>query len=156
MSLLFKHTRNRGKKRRCDDCRVIVLRDLHRREQKRTHWTCGCYKGLCKFPNRFGRAEFMIGPRRRDVDTIIECQRQSCGLNDVHFHSAGINFTMEAASVFVVRHNGRWIRIRSRPFEPERMTTDIAWMQIKEGVTPEEAYRKWFERQRKISRTLQQ
>lgn len=63
---------------------------------------------------------------------------------------------MEDAFVFVVRHNGRWFRIRSRPFEPERMTTDIAWMQIKEGLTPEDAYRIWFERQRKISHLLQQ
>jgi len=36
------------------------------------------------------------------------------------------------------------------------MTTDIAWIQIKEGVSPEEAYRRWFEKQRKISHVLQQ
>jgi len=57
---------------------------------------------------------------------------------------------------FIVRFNGKWLRIRPRPFEPERMTTDIAWMQIKENITAEEAYRRWFERQRKISRLLQQ
>ena len=34
------------------------------------------------------------------------------------------------------------------------MTTDVAWIQIKEGVTPEEAYRRWFELQRRISRVL--
>ena len=63
---------------------------------------------------------------------------------------------MESTFVFIVRHNGRWLRICSRPFEPERMTTDIAWMQIKEGIGAEEAYRKWFEQQRKISHLLQQ
>jgi hypothetical protein len=36
------------------------------------------------------------------------------------------------------------------------MSTDVAWIQIKEKVSPEEAYRKWFELQRKISRLLQQ
>jgi hypothetical protein len=36
------------------------------------------------------------------------------------------------------------------------MTTDIAWLQIKEGLTPEQAYKKWFELQRKISRLLLQ
>jgi len=36
------------------------------------------------------------------------------------------------------------------------MTADIAWIQIKEKVSAEEAYRRWFERQRKLSRLLQQ
>ena len=57
-------------------------------------------------------------------------------------------------STFLVRYNGNWIQIHSRPFEPERMTTDIAGMQIKDGVSPEEAYRRWFELQRRISRVL--
>jgi hypothetical protein len=34
------------------------------------------------------------------------------------------------------------------------MTTDVAWMQIKEDISPEEAYRRWFELQRRISRVL--
>lgn len=34
------------------------------------------------------------------------------------------------------------------------MTTDVAWIQIKEEVGPEEAYRRWFEKQRRISRVL--
>jgi hypothetical protein len=61
---------------------------------------------------------------------------------------------MDSTSVFLVRYNGNWVQIHSRPFEPERMTTDVAWIQIKEGVTPEEAYRRWFELQRRISRVL--
>ena len=61
---------------------------------------------------------------------------------------------MESPSVFLVRYNGQWVKIHSRPFEPERMTTDIAWAQIKDGVSPEEAYRLWFEKQRRISRVL--
>ena len=62
---------------------------------------------------------------------------------------------MEEQTV-LVRYNGRWVRIRTRPFEPERKTTDIAWLQIKEGLTAAEAYRKWFKQQRDISRVLQQ
>lgn len=58
--------------------------------------------------------------------------------------------------VYLVRYNGKLMTIRTRPFEPERMSTDIAWIQIKEEVPPEEAYRKWFEIQRRISRLLQQ
>ena len=61
---------------------------------------------------------------------------------------------MEQTSIFIVRYNGNFIQIHSRPFEPERMTTDVAWMQIKEGISPEEAYRRWFELQRRISRVL--
>ena len=34
------------------------------------------------------------------------------------------------------------------------MTTDVAWIQIKEEVGSEEAYRRWFEKQRRISRVL--
>lgn len=61
---------------------------------------------------------------------------------------------MEATAL--VRYNGRWIEIKPKPYEPERMTTDVAWIQIKEGIGADEAYRKWFEKQRKISRFFQQ
>jgi hypothetical protein len=57
---------------------------------------------------------------------------------------------------YLVRFQNRWYEINPKPFEPERMTTDIAWIQIKEGGTPESAYRKWFETQRKLSRFFQQ
>lgn len=57
---------------------------------------------------------------------------------------------------YLVRFQGKWFEIEAKPYEPERMTADIAWTQIKERVTAEEAYRRWFERQRKLSRLLQQ
>ena len=63
---------------------------------------------------------------------------------------------MDKQSVFLVRYMHKWKWIRIKSFEPERMSTDVAWIQIKENVSPEEAYRIWFERQRKISRVLQQ
>jgi hypothetical protein len=57
---------------------------------------------------------------------------------------------------FLVRYQGRWIEIKPRPYEPERMTTDIAWLQIKQGLSVVDAYRTWFETQRKLSRLLSQ
>ena len=57
---------------------------------------------------------------------------------------------------YLVRYQGKWIEIQPKEYEPERMTTDIAWIQIKEELSPQDAYRKWFEAQRKISRFLQQ
>lgn len=58
--------------------------------------------------------------------------------------------------MYLVRYQGRWFTITPKPFEPERMTTDVAWIQLKEDVSAEEAYRRWFTRQRKLSRLLQQ
>jgi hypothetical protein len=57
---------------------------------------------------------------------------------------------------FVLRYQGRWVTLAPRPYEPERMSTDVGWLQIKEGITAEEAYRRWFEKQRIISHLFQQ
>lgn len=57
---------------------------------------------------------------------------------------------------YLVRFQGKWFELHPKPYEAERMTTDVAWIQIREGVTPVEAYRRWFELQRKLSRLLQQ
>lgn len=57
---------------------------------------------------------------------------------------------------YLVRYDGRWREIHPRPFEPERMTTDVAWSQVKEGVSAPEAYRMWAVLQRKLSRLFQQ
>jgi len=74
--------------------------------------------------------------------------------NDFHLPLTYLQEIMEPTSIFLVRYNGQWVKIHSKPFEPERMTTDVAWIQIKEQVDPEEAYRRWFEKQRRISRVL--
>ena len=62
-------------------------------------------------------------------------------------------FPMEG---YLVRYNGMWHMIKPKPYEPERMTTDVAWIQLKEKVDAATAYRRWFEKQRKLSRLLQQ
>jgi len=59
-------------------------------------------------------------------------------------------------TTMLVRYRGKWFTIHPRPYEPERMTTDVAWIQMKEGVDAPTAYRLWFERQRKISHLFQQ
>lgn len=59
-------------------------------------------------------------------------------------------------TLYLVRYQGQWKTVSVKPFEPERMTTDIAWLQIREGLTPEQAYVRWFAEQRKLSRLLQQ
>lgn len=57
---------------------------------------------------------------------------------------------------YLVRFLNKWIELAVKPYEPERMTTDIAWLQIRHGYDPATAYRVWFEKQRKLSRLLQQ
>ncbi len=57
---------------------------------------------------------------------------------------------------FLIRFQGKWYEIHPKPYEPERMTADVAWIQLKEKVSSEEAYIRWFDRQRKLSRLLQQ
>lgn len=55
----------------------------------------------------------------------------------------------------VVRYNGKWFKIVPKPYEPEAQTYQTAWMQIREPlVTPHEAYRSYFERQREIVKVL--
>jgi hypothetical protein len=53
-----------------------------------------------------------------------------------------------------VRYNGKWYSIIPKPYEPERQTYQVAWIQIIEGITAEEAYRKYFEILRKESKVL--
>ena len=57
---------------------------------------------------------------------------------------------------YLVHFQGKWYEINPRPFEPERMTTDVAWYQILNSVDAPTAYRIWFEKQRKLSRLFQQ
>lgn len=57
---------------------------------------------------------------------------------------------------YLIRFCGKWFEIQPKDYEPERMTTDVAWIQIKNKVDAPTAYRLWFEKQRKLSRLLQQ
>jgi hypothetical protein len=54
-----------------------------------------------------------------------------------------------------IRYRGKWYRINPKPYEPERQTSEIAWMLVREPlVLKEEAYRKYFEKQRLESKVL--
>lgn len=55
----------------------------------------------------------------------------------------------------IVRYNKTWYKIVPKPYEPERQTAEIAWMQIKyPDLGKEAAYRKYFEKQREDARIL--
>jgi len=54
-----------------------------------------------------------------------------------------------------IRYRGKWYRINPKPYEPERQTYEIAWMLVREPIVlKEEAYRKYFEKQRKEAKVL--
>lgn len=54
----------------------------------------------------------------------------------------------------LVRHNGKWHVIEPKEYESERQTLEIAWKQIRDKMTPEEAYRSWYADQREKSKVL--
>jgi hypothetical protein len=95
----------------------------------------------------------VVSPSRRHMDSVIQSHPSKSRLPEVHL---GVSQVEKPPFVSVVRYNGKWYTIAPKTFEPERMTTDVAWLQIKEGLTAEQAYVRWFEQQRKISRVLQQ
>ena len=48
----------------------------------------------------------------------------------------------------IVRHNGVWMAITPKAYEPERQTSEIAWAMMREpGLTPPAAYREWYARE---------
>lgn len=54
-----------------------------------------------------------------------------------------------------IRYEGKWYAISAKPYEPEKQTYQIAWMLAKNPeMTPAEAYRKFFERQRHEAKVL--
>jgi len=54
-----------------------------------------------------------------------------------------------------IRYRGKWYRINQKPYEPERQTNEIAWMLVREPLLlKEEAYRKYFEKQRLEAKVL--
>ena len=55
----------------------------------------------------------------------------------------------------VIRYQGKWYKIKAKPYEPERQTFAVAWLMIREPLMPkEEAYRKYFEKQRLEAKVL--
>ena len=53
-----------------------------------------------------------------------------------------------------IRHEGKWYTIKAKQYEPEGQKVQVAWKQIKEKMSPEESYRKYFETQRENAKIL--
>lgn len=51
------------------------------------------------------------------------------------------------------RHEGKWYKISRKPYEPESQSAQVAWRQIR-GETSTEAYKNFFEKQRKEAQIL--
>jgi hypothetical protein len=50
----------------------------------------------------------------------------------------------------LVRYNKKWYKIVPKPFEPERITFEVAWMKIRDNA----GYLEWFKKERNISKIL--
>jgi hypothetical protein len=53
-----------------------------------------------------------------------------------------------------IRIQGKWFSIRPKPYEPERQTYNIVSQIIRQNVSPEVAYKNWFEQERKDAKLL--
>jgi len=55
----------------------------------------------------------------------------------------------------IIRHNGKWFKIIPKSYEPEKQTITVAWSQIlKPELTPQLAYKQYFEKQREDAKVL--
>jgi len=54
----------------------------------------------------------------------------------------------------VIRYQGKWIRIKAKPYEPERQTAEIAWNMIRKNITSAQAYREWFAKEQENAKVL--
>jgi hypothetical protein len=53
-----------------------------------------------------------------------------------------------------IRVQGKWYKVMPKQYEPERQTYNIAYSIIREGSSPEVAYREWFAQERKDAKLL--
>lgn len=49
----------------------------------------------------------------------------------------------------LIRYNGQWFKITPKPYEPERVTFEIAWMKLNG-----DGYLQWFKKERNISKIV--
>ena len=61
---------------------------------------------------------------------------------------------VEKIPELAVRYQGKWYKITPKKYEPERQTYAIAWKMIKQGISPEQAYREWFAEERETAKLL--
>ena len=53
-----------------------------------------------------------------------------------------------------IRVQGKWYKLMPKQYEPERQTYNIAYKIIRQGCSPEVAYREWFAQERKDAKLL--
>ena len=52
----------------------------------------------------------------------------------------------------LVRHNGKWIKLMAKPYEPDRQTHELVWSMITTNTPSPDAYRRWYSgEQKKVS-----
>jgi len=54
----------------------------------------------------------------------------------------------------MMRYMGEWFKITPKPYEPEKQTIGVGWLQIRNKKNPEEAYRQYFQKQREEAKIL--
>ena len=54
----------------------------------------------------------------------------------------------------IIRYKGKWYKVNPKPYEPEKQTAEIVWLQLREPITPAEAYVNFFKKQREDARIL--
>jgi len=53
-----------------------------------------------------------------------------------------------------IRIQGKWCRVKPKPYEPERQTYNIASKILHQNLSPEAAYLEWFAQERKDAKLL--
>jgi hypothetical protein len=53
-----------------------------------------------------------------------------------------------------IRVQGKWYKVMPKQYEPERQSYSIAYSIIRDGISPEVAYRNWFSNERKDAKLL--
>jgi lipocalin len=54
----------------------------------------------------------------------------------------------------ILRYKGKWYKVTPKAYEPERQTAEVAWLQMREPITSQDAYRKFYEKQRSDAKIL--
>jgi len=54
----------------------------------------------------------------------------------------------------MLRYCGKWYNIVKQPYESETQSVQIAWMQIRDELTPQQSYREFFKKQREEAKIL--
>lgn len=55
----------------------------------------------------------------------------------------------------IFKYKGKWYKVTPKAYEPERQTTQVAWLQIRNpALTAQEAYLQFYKKQRSDAKIL--